>query len=77
MKDTELKPCPFCGGEAKLLVGVNNTHWITERYRNKIVVVTCTKKGCYALGGIFNMYELTPEQCKEKAIKCWNRRREN
>ena len=55
----ELKPCPFCGGEAELLIvpansGLSGTKW----------VVVC-KKGCC------NQY---PHISDHDAIEAWNRR---
>lgn len=64
--DKELKPCPFCGGEAKL-----------RQYREKFLLdnkprdcymVLCKEKDC----GCGTSYEKT----SEKAIAAWNRRQE-
>lgn len=59
---TELKPCPFCGGKARLFVGNG-------------VRVICSK--CYAGTRILtdNMeYEST---AVETVVDAWNRRAEN
>ena len=64
---TELKPCPFCGGEATL-------KWDTRYPRpdcNRIVAfeVVCINSECI----IYNaddVYFYTPEE----AIEAWNRR---
>ena len=63
-KDVNLKPCPFCGGEAKLI--------IKKSFDN--VLVQCSK--CYCRTPYCdnpfeykNIYER-----KESAIKIWNRR---
>ena len=62
MKETELKPCPFCGGDAGL-------------YSSSIcptldVVVEC--KNCHAGTQFFN--DGTSEELQKKAIESWNRR---
>lgn len=58
MKDTELKPCPFCGSDAKL---EQHYPYMQRRIVSKIC---CTK--CRANSGIWGM--------KNKAIEAWNRR---
>lgn len=59
----ELKPCPFCGGEAKL-TGYSSAQSM-KKYGNKIHWVICANK-CKASG-----YE---HDTKEKIIKAWNKR---
>ena len=58
----ELKPCPFCGGEADI-------HITDDGY----YVVGCSTLGCYC-----NAYESDiPEfPIEEYAIQAWNRRAE-
>ena len=59
----ELKPCPFCGGEAKLL---------TMTYRGgQVYGVFCTSdlNAEYQHGHFIDNYGL-----KEEAITSWNRR---
>lgn len=63
---TELKPCPFCGGEAEMA---------TEHYYDdkKISYVVC--KRCDARGGFFLV---SPKYASEaKAIEAWNRRKDS
>ena len=62
----ELKPCPFCGGKAKL-------------YNQKVIggydysYVICDSCGIRTL-----KYEVSTEYCaKDKATEDWNRRTEN
>lgn len=60
---SELKPCPFCGGEAEMHYGVisedNTPHWYDA---------SCKDEKCrgYATVCFSNT--------KEKAIEAWNRR---
>lgn len=64
MSKTELKPCPFCGGEAKV-------EYIPEAYFDKFVA-HCKSSKCIAFyvgyvdEGLFST--------EEKAIKAWNTR---
>ena len=77
MKTPDLKPCPFCGGEAKLdkfRVSFNDGY---PKYDGFAVVVRC--KTCKALspykrGTIHGSFK---ENEKEKAIDAWNRRATN
>lgn len=67
MKETELKPCPFCGGEAK-------AYGIPVHKHNFA--------GLPELGGggfveCMNCTACLSENSKEKAIEAWNRRSEN
>ena len=57
----ELKPCPFCGGEARLFV-------------NDGVRVLCTK--CRASSEILVDSEYYKTSAVEKVIEAWNRRAE-
>lgn len=58
----ELKPCPFCGGEARLFV-------------NDGVRVLCTK--CRASSKILVDSECYKTSAVEKVIEAWNRRADN
>lgn len=60
----ELKPCPFCGGNAKL---VDHTFWndTTKSFSYKSYGVMC--RHCGVQG--FQFYET-----EEEAINAWNRR---
>jgi Lar family restriction alleviation protein len=63
MELKELKPCPFCGGEAEL-VDIQAFAWCDTYY-----FVCCTNPDCE---------ERTPRcECKSDAILAWNRRAEN
>lgn len=63
MSEIKLKPCPFCGGEAKVGYAINDyNRW----------GVSCNICGCVVEVG-FGEYDDTPEE----AIKAWNRRRDN
>lgn len=56
---SELKPCPFCGGEAEVI----KAHQIFERP----YVVICKNTKCRASLGEFS-------STREEAIEAWNRR---
>lgn len=59
---TELKPCPFCGGAARL-------------FANSGVRVICTK--CYASTRILTDELEFNSNAVETVIEAWNRRAEN
>jgi Lar family restriction alleviation protein len=59
MTNEELKPCPFCGGEAE--IKKTKQCW-TEAYS-----VVCKDKGCRG-------HAVKPLRDKEAAIVAWNRR---
>ena len=75
----ELKPCPFCGGEAKLMGG--NVYTIPEYGENDAYVgadievepswVEC--QNCHAMGQTFDESDEDPEN----AVAAWNRRVQN
>ena len=62
MKETELKPCPFCGGKAKYV------------YAMPYNAVKCKKCGAWG-NTIIDSYE--QQDGKAEAIKVWNRRSDN
>lgn len=78
MKETELKPCPFCGGVAE--IKPNNI------YTEKGLCVHCTSSNCHIhtitvmydciynqYGGKKNIY-VTREMAEERVTNMWNRR---
>ena len=74
MKETELKPCPFCGGHGRLEIdsrcegfGCNTTY----------VYVTC--QNCGASGGKADSYFCGSDETYLKllAIDSWERRADN
>lgn len=62
MIETELKPCPFCGGTAEIRITVKNR--IEEQRKDRAHLIMCRK--CRASSG--------SEFDKDKAIEKWNRR---
>ena len=65
----ELKPCPFCGGEARLdkenvCFGHGERH---DKY-----FVECIS--CGARGKREVVYYLTPTECQELVVRSWNTR---
>lgn len=77
----ELKPCPFCGGEGRVVVAhpafmLKKLHW---RY----VTVVCTKCGCNVVltdrsnrTGSPLMNAAHEKEAEKIAIEAWNRRPE-
>ena len=65
----ELKPCPFCGGEAKLKHGYRRKG---EKFGNK-AYVQCKKCGCKTLLYSQSAYERW-QTVDEIAIHAWNQR---
>ena len=62
MTDTDLLPCPFCGGTASTWMGI-------DKYNNKCVWgVDCDICDCSLTG---------PYDTKDEAIEAWNRRGSN
>lgn len=77
MKETELKPCPFCGGKAEIRRG--------KIYLMDTVQAHCTECGAsmpkvpinhllYTQG---KAVRLTEEQAMQKTANEWNRRADN
>lgn len=80
MDEIKLKPCPFCGGEAKFAGGneiipvVNDEDIVVDaEWRYWPVRVVC--KSCAASTNEF--YAENDDQNYENAEKAWNRRAEH
>lgn len=77
MNKTELKPCPFCGGEACFKDGEPITY---GRYE---VLVICKKCSASVVGVATINFRTEHKSCngynlaKEQATKAWNRRADN
>lgn len=63
VKQEELKPCPFCGGEAALICG---EHAFVD------FKVRCTHDNCWAESGLFNGPDSNTN--RSETIAAWNRR---
>lgn len=68
-KVVELKPCPFCGGEAKLISKKDSCgHGLcVDEY-----FVKCTV--CESTGKSASDYRKTAAECKTEVVDAWNRR---
>ena len=62
----QLKPCPFCGGEAFAFMGTEALVW---RQMEEEMMIECKNTQCL-------IRPRTPWTSKEKAIEAWNRRAE-
>lgn len=69
MSMNELKPCPFCGGEAEYVV----------RRDGMLIATLCpVAVKCKECGAVAAYVEASTEYCaKDKATELWNRRVEN
>lgn len=73
----ELKPCPFCGGEACFKDGEPIT------FGRFVVLVICKKCSASVVGIATINFRTEHKSCngynlaKEQAIKAWNRRSDN
>lgn len=68
MMGEQLKPCPFCGGDAELQKSLGGP--FTEDAVRASFRVVCSDHGCQ--GGFSNFWHTTPEE----AVGAWNRRAE-
>lgn len=64
---SELKPCPFCGGEAKITHDTRDM--ITDEYR-----VKCLICGTILRHRVTEYWVDSVFDTKEQAIEAWNRR---
>ena len=70
---TELKPCPFCGGAAKIMYGDNNLRQEQDLH----VAFVCCKK-CKAKTNVSHWFgKDSGIENVNYVIKLWNRRVEN
>lgn len=66
MNETELKPCPFCGGEARILV-------VKKGYKS---IIECTTHYCGFMRHSYNNGD-TDEHAALRLTTAWNRRADN
>ena len=67
MNNKELKPCPFCGGEAH--ISISDCEMGEKRY---MAYAECDNADCEAMLGT-ELFE-SEEEAKQTVIKMWNRR---
>jgi hypothetical protein len=74
-KMIDIKPCPFCGGEAK----VKKAPWDRSEEGSSVCEVYCTECHASIYGETFNFYQVKYDsdnpQDKISAIEKWNRRK--
>ena len=70
MKETELKPCPFCGGKIRLF---HTEHFDTRRRRFDY---NCLKCNAYISLMAISRYKSAKANAAE-AVEIWNRRADN
>ena len=73
----ELKPCPFCGGEAKLHVSHHGD--FTDIHVEMITCINVRCKNCNARSEMkyANGHNRSYETAEKEAIEAWNRRIDN
>lgn len=65
MSDINLKPCPFCGGQAELIH--NSIGFAFDRIVSAVKCVQC--------GARTRTFEMSTEfSCDDKAVEMWNTR---
>ena len=62
---TELKPCPFCGGEAELRRNGSISDIFTDNGRSPMYFVIC--KECHCQSPSYR------KEHKDKCVEAWNR----
>lgn len=71
MNTTELKRCPFCGGEGKIVKLKVSFSDVYEGYAIHAECVSCGAKSPYKRGEFFGQFK---SQDLDKAVEAWNRR---
>ena len=65
---SELKPCPLCGEEERIIIKTEGTFSDFGLYRSMVRCAEC--------GVIVDRYEKTPYAAEARAIEAWNTRAE-
>lgn len=77
--DVELKPCPFCGGEAKVYTTESRQSYrrAVAKCQTCFAELRCEGGGFHDFPEVDDEFEkrrLSNERAKERVIKAWNRR---
>lgn len=72
MRKIELKPCPFCGGEAKI-----ESLPPDEQYETTSYYISCYDCGSSTSFGYIYVDKTARECTKKETIDKWNRRADN
>lgn len=68
--NTELKPCPFCGGKAKLVI---KGRTYVKNIQDHIIYCICLK--CGGTGQVFKIEDFDDSRkALDRARNAWNRR---
>lgn len=74
----ELKPCPFCGGSAKLRLQYVKSFVSGEynscEYQGSVNCTNCPIGTYYSITGIYRNQEMAREGLTNSLCKIWNRR---
>ena len=70
MKETELKPCPFCGGKVELM-HIDHTNLNKRKF-----MFVCQRCSAHIFLYGYGVY-VSKDRTEEQAIETWNRRADN
>ena len=65
MKETELKPCPFCGGKAEVRFVSDKVPFVLKKYHYKYIFAGCRK--CGIVTALYNAFNNTRSPLKNEA----------